>query len=88
MILAGTEATAGEVEGVSLTARAFGAILGGWSESVLVLVVVMFALSTMISYSYYGKKCFAYLFGARRAARNLCLLYTARRGPCKGLAKE
>ena len=52
---------------MSLTAQAFSSTLGGWSESVLVVVVVLFALSTMISYSYYGKKCFGYLFGARRA---------------------
>jgi len=30
----------------------------------LAVVVVCFGISTMFGYSYYGKKCFSYLFGA------------------------
>ncbi len=68
VILSSGVNTSGEgIQGVSLTANAFGQTLGGWAEWVLLVVVVLFALSTMISYSYYGKKCFGYLFGAERA---------------------
>ena len=28
--------------------------------------LTLFGVSTMIGYSYYGKKCFSYLFGAER----------------------
>ena len=56
------------VVGVSLTAAAFEQALGPWAAYLLVVVVALFAVSTMVSYSYYGRKCFAYLFGARRAA--------------------
>ncbi|HVS65209.1 MAG TPA: alanine/glycine:cation symporter family protein [Thermoanaerobaculia bacterium] len=67
VILTSTNAGAGEVEGVSLTSEALESTLGAWAPHVLVVVVTLFAVSTMISYSYYGKKCFAYLFGADRA---------------------
>lgn len=67
VILTSTDAGAGEVEGVSLTARALASTLGAWAPHVLVVVVTLFAVSTMISYSYYGTKCFGYLFGARHA---------------------
>ncbi|HVS14083.1 MAG TPA: amino acid carrier protein [Thermoanaerobaculia bacterium] len=67
VILTSTDAGAGDVEGVSLTAHAFSSSLGAWADDLLVVVVVLFAVSTMISYSYYGKKCYAYLFGAERA---------------------
>ncbi len=55
------------VEGVTLTVRAFESVLGGGGRLMLVVVASLFGLSTMIGYSYYGRKCFAYLFGAERA---------------------
>jgi AGCS family alanine or glycine:cation symporter len=67
VILSATDAGAGDLEGVSLTAQALSSTLGGWAAHALVVVVTLFAVSTMIGYSYYGKKCFAYLFGAQRA---------------------
>jgi AGCS family alanine or glycine:cation symporter len=33
----------------------------------LVIIVICFGASTMFGYSYYGKKCFTYLFGAENA---------------------
>ena len=56
----------GQITGVSLTADAVESALGGPGRALLVLIVMMFAISTMVSYSYYGKRCFAYLFGAQR----------------------
>jgi AGCS family alanine or glycine:cation symporter len=38
--------------------------MGGTGKLILALVVISFATSTMFGYSYYGKKCFSYLFGA------------------------
>jgi len=56
-----------EVVGVSLTAAAFDAGLPGGSGSVLLLVMVFFlSVSTMISFGYYGCKCFGFLAGAER----------------------
>ena len=55
------------VEGVTLTVRAFESALGSPGRMLLVLSAVLFGFTTMIGYSYYGRKCFGYLFGAHRA---------------------
>lgn len=39
--------------------------LGDWGNYVVTLCVFLFALSTMISWSYYGDRCVTYLFGGR-----------------------
>jgi AGCS family alanine or glycine:cation symporter len=51
-------------EGAALTARAMGEEIT-WFPWVLSVAVVLFAYSTMISWSYYGERCFVYLFGDR-----------------------
>ncbi|WP_411837609.1 alanine/glycine:cation symporter family protein [Paracoccus sp. ME4] len=48
--------------GVALTSDAFSSAFG-WFEYILVLAVVLFAFSTMISWSYYGLKAWTFLFG-------------------------
>src|SRR6056297_1563687 len=48
--------------GVSLTSAAFGTAFS-WFPVVLAIAVVLFAFSTMISWSYYGLKAWTYLFG-------------------------
>lgn len=53
--------------GVSLTSAAFGASIS-WFPYVLAVAVVLFAFSTMISWSYYGLKAWTYLFGEGKAA--------------------
>ncbi|MCA8942322.1 MAG: alanine:cation symporter family protein [Planctomycetes bacterium] len=52
-------------EGAALTAYAFSTVefMRGWFPSVLLLAVVLFAFSTMISWSYYGERCWTRLFG-------------------------
>lgn len=55
------------IQGVALTARAFENSLGSSGRLLLVIIVACFGLSTMFGYSYYGKKCFGYLFGAHRS---------------------
>ncbi|MFN3294559.1 MAG: alanine:cation symporter family protein, partial [Gemmobacter sp.] len=58
----GRVATASGASGVGLTSAAFGSALW-WFPHVLVVAVVLFAFSTMISWSYYGLKAWTYLFG-------------------------
>lgn len=58
----GRIATEGNVTGVELTSAAFGTNIS-WFPYVLALAVIMFAFSTMISWSYYGLKAWTYLFG-------------------------
>jgi len=54
--------TEGGITGVELTSAAFGSSIS-WFPYVLALAVVMFAFSTMISWSYYGLKAWTFLFG-------------------------
>ncbi len=54
------------VGGVDLTSRAFESVLPGFSY-VLTLAIVLFAFSTMISWSYYGLQAWKYLFGRSAA---------------------
>ena len=51
-------------QGAALTAMAFGSVIS-WFPVVLSISVVLFAYSTMISWSYYGERCWTYLFGER-----------------------
>lgn len=49
-------------EGAALTSAAFEQSIS-WFPIVLSLSVVLFAFSTMIAWSYYGERCWTYLFG-------------------------
>ncbi len=49
-------------DGAQLTSKAFGSVFN-WFPYVLALAIILFAVSTMISWSYYGLKGFNYLFG-------------------------
>ena len=49
-------------DGAALTSAAMGSALW-FMPHVLAVAVVLFAYSTMISWSYYGERCWAYLFG-------------------------
>jgi len=53
-------------QGAALTSAAFGTVIA-WFPLVLTLAVVLFAFSTMISWSYYGERCWSYLFGEQSA---------------------
>ncbi|TWT99705.1 Amino-acid carrier protein AlsT [Botrimarina colliarenosi] len=50
-------------QGATLTSNAFATQIS-WFPMVLALAASLFAYSTMISWSYYGERCFTYLFGA------------------------
>lgn len=59
-------ATVDGVSGVSLTSAAFATGFS-WFPLVLAVAVILFAFSTMISWSYYGLKAWTYLFGEGEA---------------------
>ena len=50
---------------IDITSKAFESVIG-WFPVVLSIAVILFALSTMVSWSYYGLKCWTYLFGESR----------------------
>ena len=52
----------GESDGVRMTSEAFGSVIS-WFPYLLSLAVLLFAFSTMISWSYYGERSWTYLFG-------------------------
>jgi AGCS family alanine or glycine:cation symporter len=58
--------TENEMEGVVLTSRVFESAMGPFGKLLLSFIVASFAISTMVGYSYYGRKCFSYLVGQRR----------------------
>ncbi len=51
-------------QGAALTSAAFGTVVS-WFPVVLSIAVILFAYSTMISWSYYGERCWTYMFGER-----------------------
>ena len=53
--------------GTALTSRAFASEIS-WFPYVLTLAVVLFAYSTMISWSYYGERCWETLFGSSKGS--------------------
>lgn len=63
VVITGAHEAGGE-EGVLMTSRAFATVLP-WFPKVLSLAVFLFAFSTMISWSYYGERCWTFLFGSQ-----------------------
>jgi alanine or glycine:cation symporter, AGCS family len=55
---------AGESDGITMTADAFERSMPGIGAYLLTLCVFVFSLSTMLSFPYYGTKCFSFIFGA------------------------
>lgn len=66
----GRIATTGNATGVELTSTAFATEFS-WFPYVLAVAVVLFAFSTMISWSYYGVKAWTYMFGEGRFQESL-----------------
>lgn len=50
--------------GAALTSQAFGSVVS-WFPYMLSVAVFLFAYSTMISWSYYGERCWVWVFGDR-----------------------
>lgn len=60
-------ATGASVGGVGLTTMAFDSVIPGFSY-ILTIAIILFAFSTMISWSYYGLQSWKYLFGRGKIA--------------------
>jgi len=58
-----------KLEGVALTSDAFGRQLW-WSPYVIAVAAILFAVSTMIAWAYYGLKGWTYLLGEATAVKN------------------
>jgi AGCS family alanine or glycine:cation symporter len=59
---------AGDAQGVAMTSTAFARELS-WFPIPLAFAAVLFAFSTMISWSYYGLKGWSYLFGEGKVSQ-------------------
>lgn len=64
VILTSVEWNAGET-GARLTAVAFDLALPGIGEYVVTFALAVFAFTTILGWSFYGEKCFQFLFGTR-----------------------
>jgi AGCS family alanine or glycine:cation symporter len=53
------------LDGIALTSEAFASVIP-WFPVVLMVAVILFAFSTMISWSYYGERAIVYLCGGAR----------------------
>lgn len=64
ILVTGVWKNADGIQGVSLTANAFSSVFGESLGPILLLIMVLpLAFSTMVTFWYYGTKCFAFLFG-------------------------
>lgn len=63
------ENTAG-LTGAALTSAAFSSVFP-WFKYVLLVAIILFAFSTMISWSYYGMKAWTFLFGNTKKMENV-----------------
>lgn len=62
VIITGDYDNAGQMGGVEMTSQSFATVIP-WFPYVLTVTVVLFAFSTMISWSYYGLQAWLFLFG-------------------------
>lgn len=55
------------VRGIIVPLTAFNKAMPGWGGYILLLAAIVFAFTTLFSYSYYGTKCTSFIFGAKYA---------------------
>jgi alanine or glycine:cation symporter, AGCS family len=65
LLLTGVWSNTGGVEGAELTGKAFASIYGPAGTYLVTLVVILFAFSSIISWSYYGEMGIVFLFGSK-----------------------
>ena len=69
ILASGVKVPYGRAAGAELTIAAMGTVFGdGFAALLTSACLALFALSTMLSWSLYGERCFAYLTGGRAAA--------------------
>lgn len=66
ILLTGVWESGTDTEGVTLTAQAIGQALPGSGVYLLLLMVALLSFSTIVTFWFYGAKCFGFLFGAHR----------------------
>jgi AGCS family alanine or glycine:cation symporter len=54
-----------EENGVSLTANAFSDAMPVFGNYLLLICIVVFSISSLLTYSYYGSKCLSFIAGAK-----------------------
>ncbi|WP_057490886.1 alanine/glycine:cation symporter family protein [Streptococcus orisasini] len=57
--------TVAGLEGAPLTQSAFSTVFGAPGAVALTLCLVLFAFTTILGWSYYGERCFEFLFGTK-----------------------
>lgn len=62
LIFTGFDSNPSGLEGAALTSNAFASVFP-WFEWILLVAILLFAFSTMISWSYYGMKAWTYIVG-------------------------
>ena len=67
IIITGTYQDTSGLGGSELTSQAFGSVIG-WFPYILTIAILLFAFSTMISWSYYGLKSWTFLFGKSKSS--------------------
>ena len=68
IVVTGVYQSGGEPQGIALTSAAFATVVP-WFPAVLSLAAILFALSTVLSWGYYGEQAWIWLFSARPASR-------------------
>ncbi|MGT2832810.1 alanine/glycine:cation symporter family protein [Streptococcus halotolerans] len=53
------------LDGAPLTQAAFADIFGEWGIIALTISLLLFAFTTILGWSYYGERCFEFLFGVK-----------------------
>jgi len=64
IVVTGAYLNADADSGIAMTSQAFSTVFP-WFPPMLAFIAVLFAFSTMISWSYYGEQCWVRLFGVR-----------------------
>ena len=64
ILTAGVHKIAG-LDGINMTAEAFNTVFGGFSGIFLAVAIMLFAVATLVSWSFYGECCILYLFEKR-----------------------
>lgn len=70
IVITGMHEQSDGLSGIALTSSAFSQVIE-WFPYILTASVILFAFSTMISWSYYGQQAWAYLFGSSKAVEIL-----------------
>ena len=68
IIITGVYQNGEGIQGVELTSRAFESVFS-WFPTILAVAITLFAISTLITWSYYGLRSWTYLFGISKISK-------------------